>query len=229
MKHIMKHRFIYLMLASLLVLTSCEKDNYDPPTAMLKGQVVYQGEPIGVRSDGVQLELWQHGYDFFTKIPVYVDQDGSFSASLFDGDYKLVLLRGNGPWIDNSDSIDVHVKGTVNVDVPVTPYYIVKNANFTRSGNVVSSTFNVEEITAGRAIDRLSMYVGNTVIVDAIRKEGWADIWGADVGDLSEAKSMTINLEDFGLGGKQYIYVRAGIAIIGVPEMIYTEVVKLEL
>jgi hypothetical protein len=73
-------RFV-LPLASILLLGGCDigvLDNYDEPTSVLKGQVVFEGVPVGVRSNGVPLELWQPGFALSQKVPVYVDQDGSF-------------------------------------------------------------------------------------------------------------------------------------------------------
>src|SRR5690606_35052357 len=134
------NNYLYSLLSIVVIMVmGCEKDNYEEPTSMLTGRVVYQGEPLGMRSGGVQLELWQHGYELFSKIPVHVDQDGSFSARLFDGDYKLVLLRGNGPWADNTDSLDVHIKGSATVDVPVDPYFVITNHAFQRNGDQITA------------------------------------------------------------------------------------------
>jgi hypothetical protein len=58
----------------------------------------------------VQLEIWQKGYQLYTSIPVYVTQDGTFSAVLFDGNYKLVSKSGNGPWVSKQDTVDFVVK-----------------------------------------------------------------------------------------------------------------------
>ena len=127
----MKRSFsILASLALAASLAACEFgvfDNYDEPNALLTGRVVYQGSPVGVRSNGVQLELWQPGYDLNQKIPIYVDQDGSFSAMVFDGEYKLNLLAGNGPWVDIRDTLQVQVQGQTQVDVPVVPYYTIEN------------------------------------------------------------------------------------------------------
>ena len=62
----------------VLILVGCEYDNYDPPRSFLTGTVTYNGNPVGVRSGATQLELWQHGYQLFEKIPVYIAQDGTF-------------------------------------------------------------------------------------------------------------------------------------------------------
>src|SRR5690554_1512804 len=99
-----------ITLSVILFITGCEIDNYEAPKSFLEGKVVYNNQPVGVRSNGVQLELWQPGYALYSKIPVYVSQDGSFSASVFDGDYKLVRLEG-APWVNNTDTIDVQVRG----------------------------------------------------------------------------------------------------------------------
>ena len=136
----------YIILFSLIALFSCKKDNYEEPTSRLSGRVIFQNQPVGVRSDGVQLELWQRGYALFTKIPVYVAQDGTFSATLFDGDYKLVRLRGNGPWIDNTDSISVKVSGNTQVDVPVVPHFNLNNVSFSKSGNTVTATLQYSKL-----------------------------------------------------------------------------------
>ena len=83
MKRIIKTSVLYLALAC--VFWGCKKDNYKQPESVITGRVVYQGQPIGVRSNGVTLELWQHGYALFNKVAVNVAQDGSFSIKIFDG------------------------------------------------------------------------------------------------------------------------------------------------
>lgn len=57
-------------------------------------------------------------YALKQKIPIYVVQDGSFSAVVFDGTYKLNLLPGNGPWVDNRDTIQLEVRREAAVTVP---------------------------------------------------------------------------------------------------------------
>src|SRR3712207_3825182 len=101
---------------------------------MLTGRVVHQGQPVGVRSSGVQFEIWQRGYQLFTKVPLNIKQDGTFSAALFDGDYKIVRSVGAGPWADNIDTIDVKLNGTAAVEVPVDPYFVLKNVSFEKVG-----------------------------------------------------------------------------------------------
>ena len=218
----------YVMLALGIMLTSCEEDNYEPPKSTLTGQVVYQDQAIGVRSNGVQLELWQPGFELFQKIPVYVAQDGSFSAALFDGDYKLVRLRGNGPWVDNTDTINVEVRGATVVEVPVQPYYIIRSEQFQSSGDAVTATLNVEEVTPGTPIERVTFYIGTTTIVDANNFAAVTDIWEPNAEALSGPMSLSISLPGE-LAGREYVFARVGIKMAGVQEMIYSPVQKIEL
>src|SRR5690625_2735036 len=100
-----------LIVFTLTILTGCEYDNYDEPKSELKGKIVYQDNPVGLRSNEVEIELWQDGFELKQDIRVYVNQDGTFSSVLFDGEYQLVLREGNGPWVDNTDSITVQLSG----------------------------------------------------------------------------------------------------------------------
>jgi hypothetical protein len=138
----MKNFAITLLAGLGLLAAGCAKDNITPPTSQLTGRVTYQNQPLNVRGSGnVQLELWQRGEYFRNKIQVYVAQDGTYSADLFDGDYKLTRLRDNGPWQNNTDSISVTVKGNTVVDVPVTPYFTIGTATIAKSGSNVTNQF----------------------------------------------------------------------------------------
>src|SRR3954453_5023463 len=161
---------LFVILLAVAVFIGCAKDNYDAPSSILSGKVTYNDAQIGLRSDGVQLELWQQGYGLFTKIPVYVAQDGTFSARLFDGNYKLVLLNGNGPWVSSSDSIDVKVNGATTVNVPVTPYFIINQSSITHpTDSTVTATVSIQQVDTSLPLEAVNLYVGTTSVVDAVR------------------------------------------------------------
>ncbi|OIN56659.1 DUF3823 domain-containing protein [Arsenicibacter rosenii] len=223
-----QHLIFPALMALAGLLTGCEKDNYAEPKATISGRVVYQNQPIGVRSNGVQLELWQRGYQLFTKIPVYVDQDGSFSATVFDGNYKLVRLRGNGPWVDNTDTIDVQVRGSATIDVPVQPYFTVANEKFQKAGTAITSTCKINQVLTTRAIERVTLYVGSTQFVDINNNAGNVSKAGADLADLTKELSFTMNIPS-SVASKAYVYGRIGVKTVGVAEMLYSPVQKIQL
>lgn len=90
---------IFSTVLCMLLATGCGLDNYDEPQSTLEGRVVYNNQSIGVRgtADAVQVQLYQDGYEKHDPIPVYLTQDGSFKAILFNGQYKLITRSGNGP------------------------------------------------------------------------------------------------------------------------------------
>lgn len=213
-------KFFLGALVAASLLTSCEKDNRAEPKSVLKGRIVHDGQAVGVRSNGVQLEIWQSGYQLFTKIPVYINQDGTFSASLFDGDYKLVRLRGNGPWVDNTDTINVALRGTQELDVPVTPYFVFRNDTYSKGEGKVSATFNLQQVNTSRALERVNLYVGTTMIVDPNNNGGNAQQLAAAITDLTKPITLTATLSP-ALAGREYVYARIGVKTSGVGEMLF--------
>jgi hypothetical protein len=221
-------KLLYGGLALIMFFSACKKDNFDAPESKLQGQIVYQNQPVGVRSNGVQVELWQHGYKLFSKIPVYVSQDGAFSAALKSGDYKLVLLRGNGPWADNSDSIDVKVSGTTTVNINVDPYFIISNASFQQAGSAVTSTFNIQRVNTSKNLEAVKLFLSKTEIVDQTNNLAASQINAANIVDLTQTISLTTNIPA-ALVGKAYVFARVGVKIAGVSELVYSPVQKVEI
>jgi hypothetical protein len=209
-----------------ILMTGCKKDNFEKPSSTLSGTVVFNKEAVGVRSNGVQLELWQHGFQLFTKIPVHVAQDGSFSASLFDGTYKLVRLPGNGPWMNNTDSIDITVNGNTVVEVPVQPYFIIKNATAGKTGTTVTATFSIERVNTSQPLESASLYVGKTNIVDAVSNLGAVTLSAGEIGDI--ASPVTINMTIPAALSAESFFARIGVKTAGVAEQIYTQPIKIE-
>ena len=220
--------FLFGMLALAGFISACEKDNRPEPKSVLKGRVVYEGQPVGVRSNGVQLEIWQRGYQLFTKIPVFVNQDGTFSATLFDGNYKLVRLRGNGPWADNTDTIDVELRGSKELDVPVQPYFVFQNDTYSKGEGKVSATFSLKQLDATRNLERVNLYVGTTTIVDPNNNAGNAQEVAANIKDFTKPITLTATLPA-ALTGRDYVFVRVGVKTAGVGEMLFGQPQKIML
>jgi hypothetical protein len=232
-------------LFSILLFAGCKKDNFKQPSATISGRVVYEGQPLNLRSNGVQLEIWQRGYQFFTKIPVYVDQEGNFSAAVFDGNYKLTFLKGNGPWVEKTDTIDVTVKGSSVVDVPVTPYFLVGNETFTfnAADTSITTTYKVNRISTGKNPDRLALALGFTNFVDITNNTVLVETSSVPA-DLTQTITQKVFLNPARypntnqavtrkqLGDilyKKYAFVRIGVRAAGQGERIYSKVQKINL
>jgi len=224
----MKLIHLSISLFLLFAFTSCEKDNYQLPSATLTGQIVYNNQPVGIRSGGVQLELWQPGYALKTKIPVHVDQDGTFSASVFDGSYRLTYLAGNGPWVVTRDTLVVDVKGNTMVNFPVKPYFTVKNEAITAEAGKLLAAFNLEKIDDTRALQFAGLYIGTTAVLDNINNKQKVEVQAASITSLTDPVKLSATLSA-ALASRDYVFARIGVKTSGVNELIFSPVVKIEL
>lgn len=223
----MKNYIIYILLGTALVFGACEYDNYEEPQAILYGQVVYDGQAVGVRTNGPQLELWQDGYELSKNIPIFIAQDGTYSVSLFDGEYKLVRKAG-APWLaELSDTIIVNVNGHTEFDVPVTPYFSLHDETYQAGNNTVSVTFNIDQVVDAAAIQEVNLYLGYSVLTDQNKNE---HIAGADISNITLGGQNNIqatipeHLQD-----EEYLFVRVGVRSNMSGEFSYTEVQKLDI
>lgn len=229
----MKNRF-YSLLLTLFVITlaSCEYDNQEPPKSTLTGKVVYNGQQIGVRSGSVRLELRQPGPQYVlwktNKLDVNVAQDGTFSAQLFNGNYKLTRVPGNGPWTNNTDTINVEVKGSAMVEVPVVPFFMIKNQALELSGNNINATFKLDQIDNSRALERVYLYLSTTTLVDQNNNLGNPASKAASAVNIAQPITLNAALPD-NLGGRSYVYARLAAKTVGIQEMVYSEPVKITL
>ena len=221
----MKSKLISLaILIFVLFLTGCSYDNFNPPTSFLAGSVTYNNNPVGVRSNATQLELWQYGYALRSKIAISIAQDGTYSARLFDGKYKLVRLAG-GPWVSQTDSLDVNVSGNTIINVPITPFYTINNDSYVLNSGVISSTCTVTKIGTA-AITSLTLYVGSTNIVDANNTAQSTTLNAAALTDLSAPKTITVAINST-LAARSYVFVRLGVLSAGSSERLYSPVQKI--
>lgn len=245
----MKHKLLPLIVA-LAVLGGCKKDNREPPKSTLDGMVVVTGTktPVGVQSNGTQLELWQDGYALKQKIPIYIDQTGLFSAKLFDGKYKLVRL-GGAPWQNNSDTINIDLKGHAVVEVPVVPYFTVGGESITYSSadTSITATFSVSRMDASKTADRVSLHLGLTQITDANNQIPLpaASIDKAPAGSyLTAPTTLKIQLNPDRYPGtgntelrrqlgmiftKKYTFARVAVRTTGVTQRFYSQVKEIKL
>lgn len=228
----MKAKLYIVMFGALLLTSACELDNYNEPDAILSGNVVYNGDAIPVARNQVRFELWQSGYGAPAPIDVAIAQDGSYSARMFSGDYKLIFPPNEGPFKSSSDTLYFGLSGDKVMDVQVTPYNMVRNAQFSYSAGTVSATGSVEQIITGpgaKAVERVTLIINRTLFVDASSgAEG--SIAQADAGDITDLSNLSMSVEipnDPKKPDQNYIFARIGVKMVDVEDMIYTQVEKI--
>lgn len=244
------HKILYHLAFGcglVICLGGCQKDNFAPPETKFTGHIVYQGKPIAVKNNGsgtVYFELWQSGFGKSGAIDVYLNQDGSFSALLFNGEYKLIIPPSQGPFISianastGSDTIDVKLSGNQSMDIEVLPYYIINKAAFTLGADSVvkvdASITKIIKDERARDIESVSLYVNRTSFVDDDNHIAFTDLNGADIADLSHINLSAkipkdISGVNIGVADQKYFYARVGVKVAGVEDRLFSDIVKVEL
>lgn len=232
----MKIQFHYIVLIALCaVAASCKKDNYEEPSSTIKGRIVYQGEAVNVERDQVPYELYQYGFGKVGALGASFAQDGSFSALLFDGDYKFIIPNGQGPfmWKQNAagapDSLAITLRGTQTLDVDVMPFYMIRTPQITGAGGKVSATFKVEKIITdanAKDIERVSLYINKTQFVSGGDNIKITDLAGSAIMDPNNI-SLSVDVPSI-VPTQNYVFGRIGLKIAGVEDMIFSPVQKVQ-
>lgn len=222
-----KYTYIFLIMMAAFVLTSCGLDNYDAPQSRLHGRITYNGETLGLRGTGeaVRLQLYQDGYELSDNIQVFVGQDGTFEAMLFDGEYKLVTRNQNGPWVNTRDTIVVNLKGSAEVEVKVTPYFTISNETITLNGSVLNASFNVDKIVSTANIDYVTLLVSKTSFVDDVTNIARKDFKNQQAGTLNLSMDMSDNAN---FTAAKALFARVGVRTVGADQAIYSDIVRLK-
>ena len=229
-------KYIIALLGIAVLLHSCEDiDNFEEPNTILTGNVSYQGDSIYLGNNEVEFQLWQPGFGTLVPIAVRLDQQGAYSARLFDGQYKLVFVDGQGPFRtpvinpQQQDTIFIDLKGDQQTTIEVTPYFMIRNTEILKSGNSITGSCSIEQIITdadAKTVERVTLYVNETLFVSDNGDYNDARV-DADISDLNSL-NMSVDLPE-NLTSKSYVFARIGVKIAGVEDMIYSKVEKIKL
>ena len=233
----MKNIFRYILIVVILVsVYSCKKDNYSEPGTFLTGALMYKGDSIHVERNQVPFQIYQYGFGKVGAINGTFAQDGSYSEVLFDGDYKLIIPNGQGPFVFKQtssgapDSLAVSLHGNQTVNLEVTPYYMIRNAAISVSGGTVTATFKAEKIitdsTMAKNIERVSLYINKTQFVSGGDNIALTNMAGSAITDPNNI-SLKVAIPSI-VPTQNYIYARVGIKIANVEDMIFSPLQRIQ-
>jgi hypothetical protein len=217
----------------LALLSSCKKDNYDAPSSKLTGRFLYNGEVIPVEYNRVPYELYQYGFGKVGPINGVIAPEGTYSQLLFDGEYKFVIRAGQGPFLwgntgGKPDTLTIQVKGNTTYDINVTPYYMIRTPNLSKTGTSVTGTFKIEKIITGvdaKNIERAALFVNKTIFVGVDNNIARTDVLGANIADPNNV-SLNVNVPTIS-PSQNYVFARIGVKAAGVEDWIFTPVQKI--
>jgi hypothetical protein len=231
----MKIKFQYIWLLALIIsIASCKKDNFSAPSSTLSGKFHYKGEAIQVEYDRVPLQLYQYGFGKIGAIDFRLAPDGTYSTLLFDGQYKFIVPNGQGPFKWNKtaagdpDSVSINVSGSQTLDFEVTPYYMVRTPVFAVAAGKVTATFKAEKIVTdatGKDIESVTLYINKTQFASGDYNIANVSIDGSAITDPN---NIALNVTIPAITPTQnYVFARVAIKIAGVEDRIFSPVQKL--
>lgn len=218
---------VFSVVLLLVLFTGCGKDNYDAPESTLTGKITYNGEAVHVRGTGeaIRLQLFQDGWQKHDPIDVFVGQDGTFSAVLFDGEYKMVTRDNNGPWVNSRDTTVINLNGSTNVELKVTPYFTISGEKISVSASTMNASFTINQVVSTAKIDKVMLVLSKTQFADDVNNIFRKDITGVSVGSVNLDADISGNKE---VANAKALYGRVGVLTAGADQAIYSSVVKLK-
>lgn len=228
----MKTLSYFSVIALLVSVTACtKKDNYSPPEAALTGAILYNGDSVYVEHDRVPYQIFQYGFGKLGPIVQQFTQSGTINSLLFDGEYKFIVPNGQGPFLwpktsaGNPDTVVITMKGSQSINLNVTPYYMIRNANLSASGGNVSATFGVEKIITdanAKDIERVTLYLNRTQFVSGANNIAQVSRNGADITDPNNI-SLSVAIPSL---TQSFVFARVGLKVAGVEDMIFSQLVQ---
>ena len=148
-------------------------------------------------------------------ISVFVGQDGTFSALLFDGEYRLTTRDGNAPWVNNHESVTVNLKGHTEVNLEVTPYFMISNEQLSVTGSAMNASFMINRIVPDAKISRVMLLLSKTQFADDVN-----NLYRQDFSDVVPGNTEIVKAKA--------LYARVGVLANGADQAIYSPVVRLK-
>ncbi len=232
---------LYFFLACMLAFlpASCSYDNYDEPSSVFSGRLVYKGEPIPVGYYDVYFQLWEDGWQLKKQINVNIAIDGSFSQVLFDGSYKLVLPKGQGPYmpipdaVTGSDSIQLDLKGNKVMDIEVLPYYMIRHPeiSYSKEDNKIKASCGLEQVITGKDakdIELVRLYIGKTLFTGNRTYIAYQTLNTGLIPDMDNVRFSGVAVPEL-VPAQDYIFARIGVKTKNVEDWIFTPVQKIGL
>ncbi|MDQ2753062.1 MAG: DUF3823 domain-containing protein, partial [Bacteroidota bacterium] len=249
----MKNSLFYLIIILFFAspFFACKKDNLTPPPSILSGHLLYQQDTIFVEAGQVPILVFQSGFGKVGPVgsvsqnsfgiqnttPTF-DETGGYSLALYNGDYKIIVPIGQGPfmWKQTTpgvpDSIAVSVKGNQTVDLQVTPYYMIKSPQIAASGtDSLVASCQVQKIITdsvnAKNIDFVALYVNNTQFVAGSNNVASSSVAGSAITDMNNIK-LGVHVPTV-VPSQSYMFARIGVKITNVEDLIFSPLFKVQM
>jgi len=234
----MKIKLHNIVLAAFcaVIIFSCQKDNYKPPSIALTGALTYKGEPLQFQYNQIGFQLYQYGFGNIGSINETFTQDGTYAALLFAGNYKLTIPNNQVPFKWNQtvagvpDSLNIALTSTQVLNIEVMPYWMIRTPVLVAGSGNITATFKVEQIITdanAKQIEQVSLFLNKTQFVSSDGNEHMqeTDLAGSAIIDPNNI-SLSAAIPTI-IPAQNYIFARIGIKIAGLESWIFSPVQKI--
>jgi hypothetical protein len=191
----MKRTINLYLLAGLVLLFSCELDNYPAPDIILEGKVIdaTTGETIQTRQpDGIKIRLLEEGYENPVPYDFWTKSDGSFrNTRIFAAKYRAVAVEG--PFEQSSvEELSVDLTGNQTVVFEVEPFVRLSEVEISKTSGGIRASYKISQTTSTKKILKSMLIVGSSDILHqtttnklSSAENSLEDIANKDIGFMS--------------------------------------------
>src|SRR5699024_10677010 len=149
---------------------------------------------------------------------------------LFDGRYKLDFPNGQGPFIsdainqkDQSDTLEIQVKGSTTQDIEVLPYYMIRALKISGEDSTISGSCKLEQVVTAadeaREVENVTLYLNKTRFVDNNNNIATQSVAGDQIAD-PEHIALAVKVPEM-VPSQNYVFARIGLKIKHVEDRLY--------
>ena len=137
----------------------------------------------------------------------------------------LSPLFWNGPWVNNHESVTVNLKGHTEVNLEVTPYFMISNEQLSVTGSAMNASFMINRIVPDAKISRVMLLLSKTQFADDVNNLYRQDFSDVVPGSVNLSADISGNTE---IVKAKALYARVGVLANGADQAIYSPVVRLK-
>ncbi|WP_304064451.1 DUF3823 domain-containing protein [Pedobacter glucosidilyticus] len=167
-----KKIFNLILLAVVMMVSSCEIDNYDQPEAIIFGRIIDQdGENVqsDVSAQGTKIIYFEKGNFAAPERQAITPRiDGTYERGLiFPGFYDIVVRDANFRNLDTLKNYEIKA-GRNELNFTVQPYIKVRDLSIVKNGNLIVAKFKLStpgSTTTRVASTQLFSYIDKVVSI----------------------------------------------------------------
>ena len=137
----------------------------------------------------------------------------------------MTTRYGNGPWVNNHESVTVNLKGHTEVNLEVTPYFMISNEQLSVTGSAMNASFMINRIVPDAKISRVMLLLSKTQFADDVNNLYRQDFSDVVPGSVNLSADISGNTE---IVKAKALYARVGVLANGADQAIYSPVVRLK-